>query len=627
MAFVRCVKKYYFFCLALLLLLWAAIVALTLPSTQKALADEVRKQIDLPQHDGVYDAVKFHVSGQEVTLEGYVATEEEKVACGKWIAENIRIKDQQPQRNPITAVHNKIEVNRDLAPKRDYPWLIATVYGPDKRIEGVLKQSSQRIAILSAMEQQFPAPNQLAKDRSNQIIVNEKSWPAADWDQTLAHLPDFKKLLEGKTDKAARVIAATLVDGTWKTFPPEATDEELAAFLAPSHVSTNQIALAVQNLRTMLSAAEVAAQKAEQMAKLKAEQEARAKKDAERQAAEKAAAEAAKAAVARQAAESAKTPAYLGVIGDGKAVSLFGAVPSEEEKAKARAAAEKIYTGLALSDGAVKIETARLTAADGTWQFTAAPKEGAFVGLFPFAQAGRYFAPDVYDSELVAAFPQLKLSATDLASTLQAFRIEQTKAGKVMREEPYLSLLSDGKTITLSGEIADEASKKSIFDAVKKANPQLPVSDQLVVTPLVNEVKDLSATLSQVPAMQANMTGIAIARPGQAWRSAVIHSIYFRTGSDRSKDQERAVAQIQRVRALLPKATFEIVGHTDNVGKPDANNKLSLDRAQAFVRYATAAGIEPAALSARGAGSEEPIAPNTNEAGKALNRRVDVMLK
>ena len=175
--------------------------------------------------------------------------------------------------------------------------------------------------------------------------------------------------------------------------------------------------------------------------------------------------------------------------------------------------------------------------------------------------------------------------------------------------------------------MADEASKKAILAAIQKANPTGIISDQLVVSPLVTEVKDLSATLSKVPVLQANMTGIAIARPGQEWRSAVIHSIYFPTGSDRSKDQERAVAQMQRVKMMFPQAKFSIVGHTDDAGKAEANKKLSLDRAKAFVNYAAAAGIDATTLSARGAGPYEPIAPNDTDAGKALNRRVDVMLK
>ena len=107
----------------------------------------------------------------------------------------------------------------------------------------------------------------------------------------------------------------------------------------------------------------------------------------------------------------------------------------------------------------------------------------------------------------------------------------------------------------------------------------------------------------------------------------MVHAIYFKTGSDRSKDQERALYQVRRVLAASPAAKFEIVGHTDNTGTADANTTLSLERAENFAGYLRAAGVAQDRLSARGAGPDEPIADNSTDAGRAQNRRVDVLLK
>jgi OOP family OmpA-OmpF porin len=84
---------------------------------------------------------------------------------------------------------------------------------------------------------------------------------------------------------------------------------------------------------------------------------------------------------------------------------------------------------------------------------------------------------------------------------------------------------------------------------------------------------------------------------------------------------------MRRVIAALPAAKFEVVGHTDDTGTAAANTKLSLERAERFVAQATAAGLPAAAITARGAGPAEPVAPNETATGKALNRRVDVLLK
>jgi outer membrane protein OmpA-like peptidoglycan-associated protein len=618
------VKKYIFWNFLLLLLLWGIGIFLFLGPTEESIGKAVGVSLSDPKHDGTFDKVRHAVSGQVVTLSGQVASEEDKTAAETLVRKEIRTPDVQPQRNPVIDVRNNIEVH---APLRQRPWLIASVFGTEKRIEGVLKEPNHRTALMTALNQQIPAADEKAKSRANQILLDEKSWPASNWDQTLSTLPDFKKLLEGKADLAARAIAVSRVDGEWKVYGPEATDAEIATYLADANVSEKQVSLALQNLRTMRSAAEIEKERSEQFAKMQAEQEAKSLQDTKRIADEMAAAEKAAREKAENEAAAKKAPAFVGLSGTAKELSVFGAVPNEQEKTNALQAVTTAFAGAKIDSQALVLDPQRELAAQGAWKFTAAPSDAPFVGIFPHGADGKFFAADVFDSELSQSFPGLVANASTWSSALQTFRVAQTKAGTLTLDEPYLNLLSDGKKITLAGEIADDASKATLIDAVKKANAGLTLDDQLTISPLVKTVKDLGATVAKVPTFQANMSGIAIARPGQEWRSAVIHSIYFQTGSDRSKDQERAVAQMQRVKSLLPNARFEIVGHTDNVGKKEANTKLSEERAKAFVAYAKAAGIDAALLTARGAGPDEPIAPNTTDAGNALNRRVDVMLK
>ena len=66
-----------------------------------------------------------------------------------------------------------------------------------------------------------------------------------------------------------------------------------------------------------------------------------------------------------------------------------------------------------------------------------------------------------------------------------------------------------------------------------------------------------------------------------------------------------------------------IAGHTDNVGNDDYNNKLSKERAAAVVTYLTGKNIAAARLTSDGFGKAKPVAENTSDEGKALNRRVE----
>ena len=74
-----------------------------------------------------------------------------------------------------------------------------------------------------------------------------------------------------------------------------------------------------------------------------------------------------------------------------------------------------------------------------------------------------------------------------------------------------------------------------------------------------------------------------------------------------------------------PKLQMEIAGHTDNVGGPSANQKLSQDRADAVRLYLTAAYSELSGhLSAKGYGSSVPKTSNKTAEGRQINRRVEI---
>lgn len=68
----------------------------------------------------------------------------------------------------------------------------------------------------------------------------------------------------------------------------------------------------------------------------------------------------------------------------------------------------------------------------------------------------------------------------------------------------------------------------------------------------------------------------------------------------------------------------EIGGHTDNVGTAAKNLILSQDRANTVRAYLLMKGIAPDRVTAKGYGLTQPIAENTTEEGRAINRRTEV---
>ena len=76
-----------------------------------------------------------------------------------------------------------------------------------------------------------------------------------------------------------------------------------------------------------------------------------------------------------------------------------------------------------------------------------------------------------------------------------------------------------------------------------------------------------------------------------------------------------------------PHVSIEIQGHTDDVGNDKTNLTLSDNRAKSVYEYLVQNNIYPSRLSYKGYGELKPIALNTNEEGRAKNRRTVFVIK
>lgn len=76
----------------------------------------------------------------------------------------------------------------------------------------------------------------------------------------------------------------------------------------------------------------------------------------------------------------------------------------------------------------------------------------------------------------------------------------------------------------------------------------------------------------------------------------------------------------------LPAAELRIVGHTDARGSTAANDVLSLDRAASTRDWLVARGLSPVHMAVAGRGARDPLASNDDEAGRARNRRVEILI-
>jgi len=91
--------------------------------------------------------------------------------------------------------------------------------------------------------------------------------------------------------------------------------------------------------------------------------------------------------------------------------------------------------------------------------------------------------------------------------------------------------------------------------------------------------------------------------------------------------QPASEEQLTNIAAILrayPQVKIRIGGYTDNTGDPAANLRLSEQRADNVMAELVRLGIDPARMTAKGYGAEDPIADNSTEEGRQKNRRISL---
>lgn len=95
--------------------------------------------------------------------------------------------------------------------------------------------------------------------------------------------------------------------------------------------------------------------------------------------------------------------------------------------------------------------------------------------------------------------------------------------------------------------------------------------------------------------------------------------------ADLKPESEIELMEVVRLLRSNPHWKVEIGGHTDSIGTSAYNQALSQRRAEAVRSYLIRQGIAPERMIARGYGESQPIADNRTEAGRALNRRTEIV--
>jgi outer membrane protein OmpA-like peptidoglycan-associated protein len=122
-------------------------------------------------------------------------------------------------------------------------------------------------------------------------------------------------------------------------------------------------------------------------------------------------------------------------------------------------------------------------------------------------------------------------------------------------------------------------------------------------------------------------TGVSVTRQGDQIILNMPSNITFDVDSAAIKPQFFEVLNsVTLVLNEYKKTYVDVLGHTDSTGSEAYNQQLSERRAESVASYLKSQGVLPARLLTRGFGETQPIASNATPAGRAQNRRVEIVL-
>jgi peptidoglycan-binding protein ArfA len=191
--------------------------------------------------------------------------------------------------------------------------------------------------------------------------------------------------------------------------------------------------------------------------------------------------------------------------------------------------------------------------------------------------------------------------------------LDFSNAGPIFKNSASISdfnLTVGGDTITLTGTAASQDQKNTIDREATHTWSNLTVVDQLAVDgssppPPAGQCGDLQPVINTV-------TGGPID--------------FGNDGFSLTPADDQILTQVADKLKTCPTAHATINGYTDNSGTEAVNVPLSINRAQTVANFLVAHGVTSDRLTVRGLGSVNPVAGNDTAAGRAKNRRAEIVV-
>jgi outer membrane protein OmpA-like peptidoglycan-associated protein len=188
--------------------------------------------------------------------------------------------------------------------------------------------------------------------------------------------------------------------------------------------------------------------------------------------------------------------------------------------------------------------------------------------------------------------------------------------------------LQQAQAARASAEAQTQATRNELaaLEAAAGAAPVQPAAGALPPPISRSEDSDADGVSDSIDLCLETEPGVKVDSMGCALAASItLEGVNFRYDSWELTSAARTI--LDRVAGILvqyPQLQLEVAGHTDAQGDRAYNRWLSEQRAKAVREYLIAKGVNGSGISARGYGSEQPIADNSTRQGLLKNRRVEL---
>lgn len=199
------------------------------------------------------------------------------------------------------------------------------------------------------------------------------------------------------------------------------------------------------------------------------------------------------------------------------------------------------------------------------------------------------------------------------------------------------SIIEDVKSISVVGTLIDENSKNPVADIPVALTDENSV--QLKTTTTNNEgqfrfdnlpagktykVVLIEADAKLTQRIEYLVEGMEVRGSDKVASRKLFENIYFDFDKyELRPEAKKALNELVAYSKKHPEVQIEMNANTDSIGSIEYNRKLSDQRGLAAREYLVGAGLEKSAIVVNSLGKGHPLAPNTNQIGRLLNRRVE----